>query len=207
MTQSLLTALEILKKEVAQKDSNTKRIEVGKINRNIAFEIRMDKTKENNYHLIVVEYTPKIGETRNLKGHGLNNAPITEIHDRIVELKDAYADVAFEVGDQVKVISGKYAGHIGEVIEVQRSYKELDPYGVNFAEEGLLMIEDSIRNTTWNYEFDGYTLRLHYPEKDYGSFITKARITTSIFYAYYYTVKLSETNIALTHKGLKKYED
>lgn len=201
MSKKTLTALEIINTQSMENALNTRRERVGKINRNIAFEIRQEKENPSLFHLFVVEYNPNSDETVRLGGHGLLGVSKSEVELRIEELKEVYTDVANEVGQTVEFVQGNYKGVIGEIVQVQRAYKQLGPDGYAFDPEGLVTLEDTIKSISLPYEFDGYTLKVHFPESKFPTFTQHAYTAVSTFYAYNYTVRVATKDLPFNLSG------
>jgi hypothetical protein len=110
----------------------------------------------------------------------------------------------FKVND--KVISKKptlYGETEGKVTEVGKIFMELDSHTGTFKRGGLATEERDIKSIQIPYEFDGETLKVHYPEDDYGQWIEKARTEVSKFYGYAYTVKTPKMLTLFAESSLK----
>lgn len=195
MSNHSLTALEIINKEFPKQNPFTTREKVGNLNQNIVFEIRKDNQDPDRKELLVVEYKPQTKETVHLRGHGFNKATQEDINLRLQKLKEAYEHLAYEIGDKVLINSTNYRGITGEVVDVKRAYLEMENNGLDFAPDGLLTMEDTIKSIALDYEFDGYTLKVKHPEHDYGSWIQKAYTRVAILHGYVYTVKIATKDL------------
>ncbi|MEX3625461.1 hypothetical protein [Viridibacillus arvi] len=214
MTSRALSVSEIMNKISITKKDGISLIKSGKINSNIAYEVYSDKTDKTVLHLYIVEYKPSTDETIYLEGHGLLHVPESDVQLRIRELKEVYADVAYEVGEQVKFLEGLYRGVTGKVVEVNRAYKEIDVDGYHFVQDGLLSIEKDIPSISLEKEFDGYTLKVHHPEAKFSNVIRKPYTRISTFWGYYYIIDVETQDlpfelfgdtqrIGITHEGIK----
>ncbi len=100
----------------------------------------------------------------------------------------------FHIDDNVEsIIDGKD----GVIKEIRRIYSEVTIEG-KFKKNGLVQFEDNISSIALPYEFDGETLKVHYPEGDFGTWIRKPFTMVSKFIGYAYVVK-SETNYSTLH--------
>lgn len=215
MTNKQITATEMIERVNLSQKTELTFIKSGNINSNIAFEVCADKADNTVQHLFIVEYKPSTDDVVYLEGHGLLNSIESDVELRIRDLKEVYEDVAYEVGDKVEFVEGRYKGVPGEIVEVMRAYKEIDSDGYHFAPDGLLTIEGDIHSIALEYEFDGYTLNVHHPEQDLPTMILKAYTRVASFWSYYYVVKAATKDlpfnivgenmrIGITHHGLKK---
>ena len=97
----------------------------------------------------------------------------------------------FEIGDPVKLPGrGDIWGYTtGTVVETGRAFKEVFDGTREINPDGLVQDERDIKSICLPYEFDGETLTVYYPEKEYTNFVQKAFTKTSIFYTHRITVK------------------
>jgi hypothetical protein len=110
----------------------------------------------------------------------------------------------FKIGDKVSMRRKTLYGETeGEIIELGKDFQELDRYG-NFMKGGLVMSEREIKYISLPFKFDGETLTIDYPQRDFGSFILKAVTTEYKFSGYSYTVKTPKINTLYYEKSLRK---
>lgn len=96
----------------------------------------------------------------------------------------------FKIGDKVRMKKPNlYNETDGEVSEVVRMYQVVSSVTGKRDTRGLITFEDDIKSTQLPYTFDGTTLKVEFPETDYGSWIQKAYTQTSVFAGYAVTVK------------------
>ena len=196
MPKKTLTAQQIMDLADMELNDFTTCVEVGKINRNIAYEIQQEDDNPGVLHLFVVEYKPKTKEAILLSGHGLRNAAEDRVEHRVLQLKELYQEIAFEEGDAVQITSGQYKGINGVIEEVKRTYMELTSDGSQFEMGGLLTIEDTIPFIALNHEFDGYTLKVEFPLQERGSGVFEGETKVSSFYGYYYSVRVKTKDLS-----------
>lgn len=91
---------------------------------------------------------------------------------------------------------------IGVVTEVQKVFKEVDSNG-KFVSDGLCIEESTIQGGCLPRTFDGNTLTITYPERDYGTWIEKEIKVSYVFYTYSCTVKTSKMNTCFLEKRLR----
>jgi formate-dependent nitrite reductase cytochrome c552 subunit len=117
---------------------------------------------------------------------------------------------------QIVIIKSKtFKNCFGEITEIERLFKEVDRNN-NFNPDGLVTLENTIKDCSLPYTFDGETLVIEFPEQDFGTLIRKAFTHTSKFYGYGYTIKLKKSdnikipfddyNIFLNEKSIKPFK-
>lgn len=114
----------------------------------------------------------------------------------------------FEIGQKVNMSTKTLYGEVeGVIVERTKIYKVVTRIsnGRSFPEtNGLVHEERRIDSICLPYRFDGNTLEIDYPEKDYGSFIQKAFTTISEFYGYSYTIKTPKMLTSYSERQLRK---
>lgn len=113
----------------------------------------------------------------------------------------------FGIGESVLITKGKVAGEKGEVVEIEKSFLEVDEEG-NFNRDGLLTMESTITSIKLPYTFDGETLKVEHPERDYGNWVQKKYTHTAKFYQNAYTIRLQGKGylVMVTEDHLKRNE-
>lgn len=111
----------------------------------------------------------------------------------------------FKIGDKVSMRSKTLYGETeGEIIQFGKDFQELDRYG-NFKQGGLVMSERDINNIKLPFKFDGETLTIDYPQRDYGNFIQKAVTIEYKFSGYSYSVKTPKMLTLCCEKSLRNF--
>jgi hypothetical protein len=102
----------------------------------------------------------------------------------------------FEIGDKVSMkVKTLYGETHGEVVEAEKEFLELDRFG-NFREDGLIFSEREIDSIALPYTFDGETLTIEQPQREY-SIVYK-------FSGYGYTIKTPKSLTSYPENYLKK---
>jgi hypothetical protein len=123
----------------------------------------------------------------------------------------------YNLEETVTVESTHLKGCIGVIKEIEKLYKRVDKNN-NFESDGLVTLENTIKDCSLPYTFDGETLIIEFPEQDFGTFIQKAFTHTSKFYGYGYTVNFNKSlnntvipfdnyNVFFNEKTLIPYKD
>jgi len=117
-------------------------------------------------------------------------------------------EAKFEIGQKVNMSTKTLYGEVeGVIVDITRTYKVVSKVinGNSFFEtNGLVHEERHIHSICLPYRFDGNTLEIDYPQKDYGSFVQKAFTTISEFYGYSYTVKTPKMRTSYSERQLRK---
>jgi hypothetical protein len=117
-------------------------------------------------------------------------------------------EAKFEIGQKVTMSSKTLYGEVeGVIIERTKIYKVVTRIsnGRSFHEtNGLVHEERHIHSICLPYRFDGNTLEIDYPQKDYGSFVQKAFTTISEFCGYSYTIKTPKMLTSYSERKLRK---
>jgi hypothetical protein len=108
----------------------------------------------------------------------------------------------FKLNQTVKCKPTLYGETKGVVYRIEKVYARVDDNG-NFIRGGLHTTESSIENISLPYEFDGETLKVHYPEYDYGNFIEKVVTRVSKLKEYAYSVRTPKMNTLFSESQLK----
>lgn len=91
----------------------------------------------------------------------------------------------YEIGDELKVLSGPYKGLIVKIENLGRMFKELYPDG-SFNPDGIIHFEEQIKHIQLPYTFDGETLVVTHPALKYDGYTRLAYNQTSVCIGYYY---------------------
>jgi len=110
----------------------------------------------------------------------------------------------FKIGDKVSMRRKTLYGETeGEIVSIQRTYQETWEDG-SFRYEGLCHLENDIKSILLPHTFDGETLTIDYPQRDFGGFIKKANTHVYKFSGYSYSVKTLRVLTLYSEKTLKK---
>src|SRR5882757_1983864 len=93
-----------------------------------------------------------------------------------------------------------YGETTGTIREVEKIYQSTHEDGT-FDMSGLAHIEREISSIAIPYEFDGETLKIHYPAT-----INRGRIAVSKFHRYGYTIQSAKMAIFMSQKGFTVIE-
>lgn len=97
----------------------------------------------------------------------------------------------YKIGEQLVVTDGYYKDKTVKVIHIGKMFKETDERQ-NFVYDGLVTFESDINSIQLPYTFDGHILVVDFPEEIFDNFKREAYRKTSVFYDYYYDVRVIE---------------
>ena len=110
----------------------------------------------------------------------------------------------FKIGDNVSMRRKTMYGETeGEITAVDREFLETYSNG-SFNSRGLMQSERHIETIKLPYTFDGETLTIEHPQRDFGTFILKAVTMVYKFKSYSYVVKTPRINTLYLEGSLKK---
>lgn len=110
----------------------------------------------------------------------------------------------FQIGDKVSMRRKTLYGETeGEITEVRKVYQETWEDG-SFRSDGLCYDENEIENISIEHTFDGETLTIKSPQREFSTFILKAETRVHKFNGYSYTVKTPKINTLYYEKSLRK---
>lgn len=122
------------------------------------------------------------------------------------KIKSAVKQPKFKVGDTVNCSRTLYDETEGVVTEVERVFQDINPDG-SFDMDGLATLEHTISSIQIPYEFDGETLKVHYPASVIkltdGELRQNAKTRTAKFKSYAYTVRTPKMNTIFSERSLK----
>jgi hypothetical protein len=131
---------------------------------------------------------------------------LKQVHD----ISDDYKALAykhtnkFEIGNDVVTKKPTlYNETEGTITEVTRMFKAVCPYTGKIDRAGLCILEQEIVSMSVPYELDGDVLKVHMPERDYGTWVQKAQTHVYVFNGFCYTVKTPKMNTVYSEKTLK----
>lgn len=114
----------------------------------------------------------------------------------------------FKIGDRVSCPKTLYNEYEGEIIEIDKVFQDINPDGT-FDRDGLAILESTISFCKIPYEFDGETLKVHYPSSDIklkdGFIHENAKTRISKFSGYAYTVKSTKMSSVFSERNLSLY--
>jgi hypothetical protein len=110
----------------------------------------------------------------------------------------------FQIGDKVSMRTKTLYGETeGKITEVRKVYQETWEDG-SFRSDGLCYDENEIENISIEHTFDGETLTIKSPQREFSTFILKAETRVHKFNGYSYTVKTPKINTLYYEKSLIK---
>ena len=94
----------------------------------------------------------------------------------------------------------------GKITEVERVFKDIDPFSGGFERGGLSTRESDIASIQIPYTFDGETLTITYPEEKFDGGSIDSRTRTTKFYDYCYTMQPEGLNylVVISEKSVIK---
>lgn len=117
-------------------------------------------------------------------------------------------DPKFQAGDKVSMRKATLYGETsGEVVEVRRVYQRVCPHTRSIDPRGLVTEESHIDMIKIPFERMGQNVfAVHYPERDYGTWVEKAKTEVSVFCGYSVLVKTPKMLTVYSEKSLKLIE-
>jgi len=111
-------------------------------------------------------------------------------------MKTIKAQPKFTVGTTVRFKKPDLYGETtGKIIEIEKIFQSTHDDGT-FDMSGLAHIERDISSIAIPYEFDGETLKIHYPSTNYG----KGRTAKARFHRFAYTVESAKMRTLMPEK-------
>lgn len=116
-------------------------------------------------------------------------------------------ELRFKVGDEVRCPKTLYGETEGKVVEVVKMFQKIKPNG-EFDPDGLTTFEHTIQHIQIPYDFDGETLKVHFPESKikltHGTLIEDAHTEVSKFYGWGCTVQTPKIRTLFNQTTLRK---